>query len=75
MKHSEFQAAIREAFGSLGPSLAADLVLDGLGERTAEQALADGVAPQLVWDALCRTTELPEEKRFPHRAEHQRGTQ
>jgi len=28
-----------------------------------------------VWDALCRTTELPEEKRFPHRAEHQRGTQ
>jgi len=75
VKHSEFHAAIREAFGSLGPSLAADLVLDGLGERTAEQALADGVAPQLVWDALCRTAELPEEKRFPHRAERRRGTE
>lgn len=63
---------MREVFGPLGPSLASDLVLEGLGERTAAEALADGVAPQAVWDAVCRTTELPEHQRFPHRAERRR---
>lgn len=60
---------MRQAFGPLGPSLAADLVLEGLQGRTADQALAEGVAPQAVWDAVCRTTDLPEGQRFPHRAE------
>lgn len=63
---------MREAFGALGPSLTTDLVLDGLNGRTAEQALAEGVAPQLVWEAVCVTAELPEEKRFPHRAERRK---
>lgn len=69
MKHSEFTDALREVFGSYGFSLAADLVLDGMDQRTADQALADGVDPQLVWDAICRTAELPESIRFPHRAD------
>ncbi len=56
----------------LGPSLAADLVLEGLQGRTAEQALADGVAPQQVWEAVYVTAELPQEKRFPHRAERRK---
>lgn len=69
MKHSEFTDALREVFGSYGFSLAADLVLDGMNERTADQALADGVDPQLVWEAICRTTDLPESLQFPHRAD------
>lgn len=67
VKHSEFHQALRAVFGSSGPSLAVDLVLEGLGGRTAQEALDDGVDPQRVWDAVCVTTDLPEEQRFPHR--------
>lgn len=72
MKHSEFHAAMDEVFGMLGPSLTVDLVLEGMDGRTGQQALDAGVDPQKVWDAVCETTELPEEKRFPHRAEKRR---
>lgn len=71
MKHSEFHSALRDAFGALGPSLASDLVLDGLNQ-TSEEALAAGIDPQVVWDALCQTAELPVEQRFPHRADRRR---
>lgn len=63
---------MREVFGPLGPSLAADLVLEGMDDRTADEALAQGRDPQEVWDAVCTTAQLPEEQRFPHRAEHRR---
>lgn len=68
MKHSEFRSALDETFGSAyGRTLAAELVLLALENRTADQALADGVAPQLVWDAVCQEMDLDERVRWRHR--------
>jgi len=68
VKHSEFRQALEDTFGSAyGRTLAAELVLVPLGNRTAAQALADGVAPQQVWDAVCEEMELGELVRWRHR--------
>ncbi|MEE6280281.1 DUF3046 domain-containing protein [Georgenia sunbinii] len=68
MKYSEFRRALDETFGAAyGRTLSTELVLLPLGNRTAEQALADGVAPQEVWDAVCREMELDERVRWRHR--------
>lgn len=66
MKHSEFWQVVEATFGAYGRSLAADLVLTRLG-RTGVRALADGVAPRDVWDALCDEMELDEATRWRHR--------
>jgi len=58
---------MRMVFGSLGASLSRDLVLDGMDGSTAEEALARGVDPQKVWDAVWVTAELEDKYRFPHR--------
>lgn len=50
-------------------SVATDLVLASLGGRSAQQAIDDGVAPDLVWEALCEATDQPESARWLHRAE------
>lgn len=61
MKSSEFQRAIVDEFGSTyGQALTTDLVLGELGNRTAQQALAAGVAPREVWIALCREAGVPQ---------------
>ncbi|WP_152192133.1 DUF3046 domain-containing protein [Georgenia satyanarayanai] len=68
MKHSEFRQALEETFGSAyGRTLAAELVLVPLGNRTADAALAAGVAPQEVWDAVCEEMDLGERVRWRHR--------
>ena len=66
MKHSEFWQVVEETFGAYGRSLAEDLVLTGLG-RTSVRALADGVTPREVWDALCDEMDLDEATRWRHR--------
>jgi hypothetical protein len=45
-------------------SVAKDYVLAGLGGRTAEQALADGVDVAVVWRAVCEAFEVPEKLRL-----------
>ncbi|TRW45032.1 DUF3046 domain-containing protein [Georgenia yuyongxinii] len=68
MKHSEFWQVVEEAFGAgYGRSLAADLVLTGVGGRTAAQALDAGVAPREVWAALCDEMEVDDATRWRHR--------
>ena len=68
MKHSEFRQALDETFGAAyGRTLASELVLLALGGRTAEVALAEGVAPQEVWDAVCREMDLDARVRWRHR--------
>lgn len=60
MKHSEFTAALEEAFGAvLGPSYAQDVVL-ARWELTAQQALAAGHRPAEVWQALCEALDRPD---------------
>ncbi|GAA2754496.1 DUF3046 domain-containing protein [Amnibacterium kyonggiense] len=60
MKVSEFRLAVDEEFGEAqGRVLVNELVLDDLGGRTAEQALAAGVPTGDVWTALCRANDVP----------------
>jgi Protein of unknown function (DUF3046) len=41
-------------------SVAKDYVLAGLGHRTVEQALADGVDPKIIWREICADFDVPE---------------
>ena len=64
MRRSEFDRAVRDEFGSRGSALIVDLVLSGVGSRTAADALAAGVPPREVWLALCEETDVPPERRY-----------
>jgi Protein of unknown function (DUF3046) len=44
--------------------VASSLVLAGVGDRTAEQALGAGVPPRQVWIAVCDVQEVPPERRL-----------
>jgi hypothetical protein len=69
MKLSEFQIAVDEEFGpGYGSVVVNDLVLAGVGGRTAREALAAGVAPRDVWLALCEATDVPPARRGSPRA-------
>jgi hypothetical protein len=48
---------------SYAASVAKDQVLARLGGRTVQRALADGIDPKIVWQAVCETFELPESRR------------
>lgn len=64
MRHSHFWDLMDDEFGpSYARTLARDLVLDGLDDRTAEQALAAGQTPRRVWEALCEAMQVPLERR------------
>jgi hypothetical protein len=39
--------------------VAKDHVLSALGERTVDQALADGVDAKTVWRAVCQEFDVP----------------
>lgn len=68
MKHTEFWSSLERAFpDGLGEALAKDLALPELGSRTALEALADNVAPQTVWSAICANMDLPDRYEFLHK--------
>jgi len=63
MRLSEFWAAVTDEFGqSYGRTLTHDLVLGDLGDLTSEQAIAKGVTTRQIWRALCRATDVPENR-------------
>jgi len=64
MRTSEFRRAVAAEFGEqYGRALLRDLVLDRLGNRTGDQALADGVKERDVWWALCEAMDVPVARR------------
>ncbi len=64
MRLTVFWELMRAHFGdSYAASVARDFVLAGLGGRTVDQALADGVEPKTVWRAVCEAFEVPERLR------------
>lgn len=64
MKRSEFDIAIADEFGdAYGRVLVNDLVLPGLGGRTARDAIRAGVDVRAVWIALCDETDVPISRR------------
>jgi len=65
MRHREFWALVEEIFGAAyGRTLAGDQVIGALGDRTAAQAIEDGVEPRTVWHALCDALDVPEDRRW-----------
>ena len=55
---------MRAQFGeAYAESVAKDQVLAALGDRTVNQALADGADAKAVWRAVCDTFDVPERLR------------
>jgi hypothetical protein len=64
VRHTEFWARMDAALGpAYARSWASRHVMAELGGRTAEEALADGVAPKEVWRAVWAVLELPARER------------
>ena len=64
MRLTVFWERMRTQFGdSYADSVAKDFVLAGLGGRTVDQALADGVDAKAVWRAVCEAFDVPERLR------------
>jgi len=65
VRNSEFWTLVDDEFGRAhGRTLTRDHVLFELGNRTAEQALADGEPLRTVWQALCEAMDVPPERRW-----------
>lgn len=65
MRYREFWQLVDEVLGSAhGRVLVADLVLPALDQRTAQQALDDGVEPRDVWHVLCDELDIPDARRW-----------
>lgn len=68
MKHSEFADVVARTFpGAQGDALLQDLVLPELDSQTALQALAAGLEPQIVWNAIVKEMDLPPRYEYLHR--------
>lgn len=68
MRESEFWRAVEWTFpDGRGRSLTQDLVLSELEDQSPQQALDSGMNPQRVWEAMCRSMDLPEAYYFIHR--------
>ncbi|MCS5509902.1 DUF3046 domain-containing protein [Curtobacterium flaccumfaciens pv. flaccumfaciens] len=64
MRVSEFWRAVDQVFGeAYGSVVTRDVVLEGLGGRSAVDALAAGVDARRVWDALCDSQDVPIDRR------------
>lgn len=63
MRLSDFWRLMDDEFGErYSRTLARDLVVDQLGDRTAAEALEAGVDPKAVWEAVCRAQDVPRER-------------
>ncbi|WP_136052122.1 DUF3046 domain-containing protein [Microbacterium sp. K36] len=63
MRRSEFLRAVDAEFKARASSLLNDLVLSGMGGRTALEALDAGVPPRDIWLALCADMDVPDSRR------------
>ena len=64
MRITEFWRRMDEQFGAAyAQSVAKDYVLAALGDRTVQQALADGEDVKVIWRAVCVAFPVPERLR------------
>jgi hypothetical protein len=64
MRMTDFWERMTAQFGeSYAESVAKDYVLEGLGGRTVDRALADGEDAKVVWRAVCESFDVPERRR------------
>jgi hypothetical protein len=60
MRVSEFWTAVEQEFGdAYGAVVTRDVVLEGLGGRSAVDAIAAGIDARTVWEALCESQDVP----------------
>jgi hypothetical protein len=65
VRHSEFWQLMETEFGeAYAHTLARELVMSSLGERTAEQALTGHEDARAVWWAVCDAMDVPAERRW-----------
>lgn len=65
MRLSEFRALMEQEFGrGYAETVAGNHHLHALGDRTPEQAIADGEKVRLVWETLCDDMDVPPERRY-----------
>ena len=64
MRLTVFWERMRAQFGeAYAESVAKDQVIAALGDRTVNQALANGEDPKTVWRAVCETFDVPQRLR------------
>ncbi|MTD53586.1 DUF3046 domain-containing protein [Amycolatopsis pithecellobii] len=64
MRITVFRRLMAEEFGpGRAEVLAKDHVFSGLGGRTVEQALAEGVPAKEIWREVCLAFDVPAERR------------
>ncbi len=66
MRYSEFWELVDDVFGPQGRTLARDLAIGELDDRTAVAALEAGEDPADVWRALCDAQDVPAALRWGH---------
>lgn len=67
VRYRDFWQLVDEVFGpAYGRALVREQVLTALADRTAAQALDDGVEPRDVWHALCDALDVPDAQRWGH---------
>jgi len=65
VRKSEFTLAMSDEFGeAYGRVIAHDLVLEALGGRTADQAIAAGLPMREIWLAICDAQDVPVNRRY-----------
>jgi hypothetical protein len=73
---SHFWTLMEDEFGTAyAGALARDHVVGALDNRTVVQALAAGVPPREVWEALCADMDVPPERRLGRDDRVARGAQ
>ena len=63
MRKTELLRAVAAEFQPLEQVIMHDQVLEGLSGLTPNEALAQGVSPRRVWDALCSAHDVPAARR------------
>lgn len=59
VRYSEFWELVDDVLGPTGRTVARDVVVSALADRTAVEALDGGADPAVVWRALCDVAEVP----------------
>lgn len=64
VRTTAFRTLMADEFGSIRAAMiASDHVFAELGGRTADQALAAGLEPKDIWDAVCQVYDVPPNRR------------
>ena len=60
---SDFQTLMNDEFGpAYAAVLLRDLALIELGDLTGQMALAAGIEPREIWEAICKAQNVPKER-------------